>query len=93
MLKIKKQKITINANLKKKINWELNYASLDLKINNGNLLYIDPTNLAYVEPHTIEYKNIKYLFFNGHDDFYINDLDHPHKLTDLHKYLILAKKD
>ena len=93
MLNIKKQEITVSNNLKKKIKWELSYAALDLKINKGTLLCIEPTNLAYVEPHTIEYKNNKYLFFNGNDNFYINDLNHPHKITDLHKYLLLSKKN
>ncbi len=93
MLTIKKQEITVSIELKKKIKWELNYASLDLKIKRGNLICIEPTNLAYVEPHIIEYKNNKYLFFNGNDYFYINDLNHPHKISDLHKYLVLSKKD
>ena len=85
-----RQEILLSPELRKKINWAIKYTSSKVNIINGALIRLEPTNIAYIDPHKIIIKNNTFLFFNGSDNFYINDLETEYKLNELDKYLKLA---
>jgi len=91
MLDIIKEKLDLSPDLKKKINWASNYTSTSITLKKGHLIRLEPTNLAYVEPHKVIINNYEFLFFNGVDSFYINDLNEKHNLSELEKFFKLAK--
>ena len=91
MIKYIKQELNLSPDLKKKINFAKKYSSLDINTQKGALIKLEPTNIAYVEPHKIIINNITFLFFNGIDDFYINDLHEKHHLSELQTFFIKAK--
>ena len=75
MLNIIKEKLDLSPDLKKKINWASKYTSTSITLEKGNLIRLEPTNLAYVDSHKVIINDIKFLFFNGVDCFYINSLN------------------
>ena len=85
-----RQEIVISPELRKKINWAIKYTSSKVNIINGALIRLEPTNIAYIDPHKIIVNNNTFLFFNGSDNFYINNLENEYKLNELDKYLKLA---
>ena len=91
MLNIIKEKLDLSPDLKKKINWAKNYTSTPIKLEKGHLIRLEPSNLAYVDPHKVIINNYTFLFFNGVDTFYINNLNDKHNLSELEKYFKLAK--
>ena len=91
MLNIIKEKLDLSPDLKKKINWAKNYTSTSITLEKGHLIRLEPSNLAYVDPHKVIINNYTFLFFNGVDSFYINDLHDKHSLSELEKYFKLAK--
>lgn len=91
MLNIIKEKLDLSPDLKKKIDWAKNYTSTSITLKKGHLIRLEPSNLAYVDPHKIIINNYTFLFFNGVDTFYINNLTDKHNLSELEKYFKLAK--
>lgn len=65
MLNIVKEKLDLNPDLKKKIDWAKNYTSTSITLEKGHLIKLEPTNLAYVDPHKVKINNYTFLFFNG----------------------------
>lgn len=74
MLNIVKEKLELSPDLRKKINWASKYTSTSITLEKGALIKLEPTNIAYVDPHKVIINDIKFLFFNGVDCFYINSL-------------------
>ena len=91
MLNIIKEKLDLSPDLRKKINWASKYTSTSITLEKGHLIKLEPTNLAYVDPHKVIINNYTFLFFNGIDDFYINNLKEKHNLSELENYFKLAK--
>ena len=91
MLNIINQKINLSPELRKKINWAKNYSNIDIKVERGSLIRLEPTNIAYVEPHKVKIKGNEFLFFNSNDSFYINDLNTSYKLNELNIYFSKLK--
>ncbi len=91
MLNIVKEKLEISPDLKKRINWAIKYTSAGVSLENGSLIKLEPTNIAYVDPHKVRINNYIFLFFDGVDDFYVNDLREKHKLSELETYFKIAK--
>ena len=75
MLNIIKEKLDLSPDLKKKIDWAKNYTSTSITLEKGHLIRLEPSNLAYVDPHNVIINNYTFLFFNGVDTFYINNLN------------------
>ena len=91
MLNIIKEKLDLSPDLKKKIDWAKNYTSTPITLKKGHLIRLEPSNLAYVDPHKVIINDYTFLFFNGVDTFYINNLNDKHNLSELEKYFKLAK--
>lgn len=91
MIRYIKQELNLSPDLKKKIGFAKKYSSIDINPVKGALIKLEPTNVAYVEPHKITINNISFLFFNGIDDFYINDLHEKHHLSELHTFFLKVK--
>ena len=93
MLNIIKEKLDLSPDLKKKIDWAKNYTytPTSITLEKGHLIRLEPSNLAYVDPHKVKINNYTFLFFNGVDTFYINNLNDKHYLSELEKYFKLAK--
>ena len=91
MLNIIKEKLDLSPDLKKKIDWAKNYTSTSITLEKGHLIRLEPSNLAYVDPHKVIINDYTFLFFNGVDTFYINNLNNKHNLSELEKYFKLAK--
>ena len=91
MLNIIKEKLDLSPDLRKKINWASKYTSTPITLEKGHLIKLEPSNLAYVDPHKVIINNYTFLFFNGIDDFYINNLKEKHNLSELENYFKLAK--
>lgn len=91
MLNIVKEKLDLSPDLRKKINWASKYTSTPITLEKGHLIKLEPSNLAYVDPHKVIINNYTFLFFNGIDDFYINNLHEKHNLSELENYFKLAK--
>ena len=91
MLNIIKEKLDLSPDLKKKINWAKNYTSTPIKLEKGHLIRLEPSNLAYVDPHKVIINNYTFLFFNGVNSFYVNNLNEQHNLSELEHFFKLAK--
>ena len=91
MLNIIKEKLDLSPDLKKKIDWAKNYTSTSITLEKGHLIRLEPSNLAYVDPHKVKINNYTFLFFNGVNTFYVNNLNEPHNLSELEKFFKLAK--
>ena len=91
MIRIIKQELNISPYLKKKITWSSKYTNINIIIENGTLIRLEPTNIAYVEPHKVIINDIKFLFFNGVDCFYINSLNDKHEFSELETMFKKAK--
>jgi len=87
MINIIKQEITIDKELKKKIEFVCSFCNTTFNIQNGSIRKIDKTNLTYVEPHRIFIKNIIFLAFNYSDEIYINNLNNKIKISEMETYL------
>lgn len=72
MIRIIKQELNISPILKKKITWASKYTNIDIKIEKGNLIRLEPTNIAYVEPHKVIINENTFMFFNDKDYNKIN---------------------
>ncbi len=91
MLNIIIEKLDLSPDLKKKIDWAMNYTSTPIKLEKGHLFRLEPSNLAYVDPHKVIINDYTFLFFNGINTFYVNNLNEQHNLSELEKFFKLAK--
>ena len=91
MLNIIKVKLDLSPDLKKKIDWAKNYTSTSITIEKGHLIKLEPSNLAYVDPHKVIINDYTFLFFNGINSFYVNNLNDRHNLSELENYFKLDK--
>lgn len=91
MLNIIKEKLDLSPDLKIKIDWAKNYTSTSIKLEKGHLIRLEPSNLAYVDPHKVIINDYTFLFFNGINSFYVNNLNDRHNLSELENYFKLAK--
>lgn len=80
MISTIKREITINKELRSKIEWACAFSKSTPQIINGCLRIIKHTNLAYIESHKVIINNKLYLFFNEHDYFYIGNLKNKYHL-------------
>ena len=86
MIKIIKQELNISPVLDKKIKWASKYTNVDIKIEKGNLIRLEPTNIAYVEPYKEIINENILMFFNEKDMFCINNLNNKFRLCELIYY-------
>ena len=91
MLNIIKEKLDLSPDLKKKLDCAKNYTSTSIKLEKGHLIRLEPSNLAYVDPHKVIINDYTFLFFNGINSFYVNNLNDRHNLSELENYFKLAK--
>ena len=82
-----RQEINLSPDLEKKINWAVKYASIQVKVQKGALIRLEPTNMAYLEPHKIEINNYVFLFLNGKDYFFINSYENQFPFSELSSQL------
>lgn len=87
MLDITKEELEIDDDILSKVNNICQLNNLKAIVINGSVRHLKNTNIAYLEPHRIIIKNTLYLFFNGSDDIYINDLNRSIKLSELREYV------
>ncbi len=86
-MQIVKEKLEIEEALEKKINNLLKFNNIKAKLEQGSIISLINTNIAYIEPHSLEIKGTTYLFFNGSEDVYINDLSRSIPLKELEHFI------
>ena len=64
----------------------LTFINVDIKIEKGNLIRLEPTNIAYVEPYKEIINENILMFFNEKDMFCINNLNNKFRLCELIYY-------
>ena len=87
MVNITKEKLEIDNELKKKIEFICSFCNTTPTIINGNIRKINKTNLNYIEPHRIIIKGITFLVFNYSNEIFIENLSKSIKLSDLETYI------
>ena len=87
MVNITKEKLEIDNELKKKIEFICSFCNTTPTIINGNIRKIEKTNLNYIEPHRIIIKGITFLAFNYSNEIFIENLNNRIKLSELENYL------
>lgn len=74
MVNITKEKLEIESELKKKIEFICSFCNTTPTIINGNIRKINKTNLNYIESHRIIIKGITFLAFNYSDEIFVSNL-------------------
>ncbi|HCJ32068.1 MAG TPA: hypothetical protein DHV70_04205 [Firmicutes bacterium] len=87
MVNITKEKLEIDNELKKKIEFICSFCNTTPTIINGNIRKINKTNLNYIEPHRIIIKGITFLAFNYSNEIFVENLSKSIKLSDLETYI------
>ena len=87
MVNITKEKLEIDNELKKKIEFICSFCNTTPTIINGNIRKINKTNLNYIEPHRIIIKGITFLSFNYSNEIFIENLSKNIKLSDLEDFI------
>lgn len=87
MVNITKEKLKIDNELKKKIEFICSFCNTTPTIINGNIRKINKTNLNYIEPHRIIIKGITFLAFNYFNEIFIENLSKSIKLSDLETFI------
>ena len=87
MVNITKEKLEIDNELKKKIEFICSFCNTTPTIINGNIRNITRTNLSYVEPHRIIIKGITFLAFNYSKTLYVGNLSNKLELKDLETFI------
>ena len=87
MVNITKEKLEIDNELKKKIEFICSFCNTTPIIINGNIRKINKTNLNYIEPHRIIIKGITFLAFNYSNEIFVENLSKNIKLSDLETYI------
>ena len=86
-MSITKEVLEIDETLNNKIKNILMFLGIKEKLEKGNIVHIDNTNLAYIEPHKLKINDITYLFFNEHNEVYINTLEKSISFTKLSNFI------
>lgn len=86
MVNITKEKLEIDNELKKKIEFICSFCNTTPTIINGNIRKINKTNLNYIEPHRIIIKGITFLAFNYSNEIFIENLSKNIKLSGLEDF-------
>lgn len=73
MVNITKEKLEIDNELKKKIEFICSFCNTTPTIINGNIRKINKTDLSYIEPHRVIIKSIIFLVFNYSKTIYIGN--------------------
>lgn len=87
MVNITKEKLEIDNDLKKKIEFICSFCNTTPTIINGNIRKINKTNLNYIEPHRIIIKGITFLAFNYSNEIFVENLSNNIKLSDLEDFI------
>ena len=87
MVNITKEKLEIDNELKKTIEFICSFCNTTPTIYNGSIKMIEHTNLQYIEPHRIIIKGITFLTFNYENTLYIENLSNAISLNDLEQYI------
>ena len=87
MVNITKEKLEIDNELKKKIEFICSFCNTTPTIINGNIRKINKTNLNYIEPHRIIIKGITFLAFNYSNEIFVENLSKTIKLSDLETFI------
>ena len=87
MVNITKEKLEIDNELRKKIEFICSFCNTTPTIINGNIRKINKTNLNYIEPHRVIIKGITFLAFNYSNEIFIENLSKNIKLSDLEAYI------
>ncbi len=87
MVNITKEKLEIDNELKKQIEFICSFCNTTPTIINGNIRKINKTNLNYIEPHRIIIKGITFLAFNYSNEIFVENLFKNIKLSDLENYI------
>ena len=87
MVNITKEKLEIDNELMKKIEFICSFCNTTPTIINGNIRNITRTNLSYVEPHRIFIKGITFLAFNYSKTLYVGNLSNKLELKDLETFI------
>ena len=87
MVNITKERLEIDNELKKKIEFICSFCNTTPTIINGNIRKINKTNLNYIEPHRIIIKGITFLAFNYSNEIFVENLSNNIKLSDLEDFI------
>lgn len=87
MVNITKEKLEIDNELKKKIEFICSFCNTTPIIINGNIRKINKTNLNYIEPLRIIIKGITFLAFNYSNEIFVENLSHKIKISDLETFI------
>ncbi len=87
MVNITKERLEIDNELKKKIEFICSFCNTTSTIINGNIRKINKTNLNYIEPHRIIIKGITFLAFNYSNEIFVENLSKTIKLSDLETFI------
>ena len=87
MVNITKEKLEIDNELKKKIEFICSFCNTTATIINGNIRKIDRSNLSYIEPHRIIIKGITFLAFNYSKTIYVGNLSNKLEISELESFI------
>ena len=87
MVNITKEKLEIDNELKKKIEFICSFCNTTPIIINGNIRKINKTNLNYIEPHRIIIKGITFLAFNYSKTIYVGNLSNKIEINELESFI------
>lgn len=90
MVNITKEKLEIDNELKKKIEFICSFCNTTPTIINGNIRKINKTNLNYIEPYRIIIKGITFLAFNYSKTIYVGSLANSLEIKDLKSFMFLG---
>lgn len=85
MLKIKKDMLLFDDEIKERLDFIIKYLNKETVFENGSVVSSDKTNLHYVEPHRMSIRNN--LFFNFDDSVYYKTLDTKIELKNLRTFI------
>lgn len=87
MVNITTEKLEIDNELKKKIEFICSFCNTTPTIINGNIRKIDRSNLSYIEPHRIIIKGITFLAFNYSKTIYVGNLSNELEISELESFI------
>ncbi len=90
MVNITKEKLEIDNELKKKIEFICSFCNTTPTIINGNIRKVNKTNLNYIEPYRIIIKGITFLAFNYSKTIYVGSLANSLEIKDLESFMFLG---
>jgi hypothetical protein len=87
MLDVTKEEIEIEDTFLSRIDNICKFNNIKANVVNGCIRNIKHTNIAYLEPHRVIIKDKLYLYFNGSEEIFINNLNTKIRLCDLENYI------